>query len=211
MEGASTSAVTGSHRASFNAAYTTLEQSIRNFSKEKLMYEQTIEGLNEQIALVKESFQRLNLEHQDLMAENQRLMTIQDENEKTRHGVDALIASVERKQEIIQDTVYGFESIEQDFLSRYDAHEEFLYCLKYRQIQLVQCFEEANKQNESLRMSLGDVEKKYQFATQQLSEAKLQMEENSANFLEEKSRLIDEYQGIIDELVKHEEDTELYA
>lgn len=83
-------AIPAGNRTSFNAAYNTLESAIRKFSKEKLMYEQRIEGLNNQITAAAESFQKLNLEHQNTRAENQKLLTLHGENEEHKIGLNAM-------------------------------------------------------------------------------------------------------------------------
>lgn len=77
-------------RTEFNSAYANLEQTIRNFSKEKIQYEQIIEGLNEQVAVIQESIQKLSAENQDVVAENARLLHLHEENEKNRCTFDTL-------------------------------------------------------------------------------------------------------------------------
>jgi len=73
--------------------------------------------------------------------------------------------------------------------------------LKCRQVQLFQSIEEARRQNELLRMSLGDLERKYEEVVKQLDEARVQIQENSDSFAQEKSELINQYQKTIDDLV----------
>ncbi len=77
-------------RTEFNSAYANLEQTIRNFSKEKIQYEQVIQGLQEQVAVVQESIQKLSAENQEVVAENSRLLQLHEENEKIRFTFDTL-------------------------------------------------------------------------------------------------------------------------
>lgn len=77
-------------RTEFNSAYANLEQTIRNFSKEKIQYEQIIQGLQEQVVVVQESIQKLSAENQDVEAENNRLLQLHEENEKNQFTFSTL-------------------------------------------------------------------------------------------------------------------------
>lgn len=67
------------------------------------------------------------------------------------------LSTVERKQDIILTTVDGFDQMEQSLAKRYEEHEEFIYCLKFRQVQLKQWMVEANKENDELRHAIQEM------------------------------------------------------
>jgi exonuclease VII small subunit len=84
-----TSSNTGT-RQSFESAYTHLESTVRNFSREKLSYEDTIEQLRAELKQREAQIKEYSVGMQTLISENENLLEIQEEEATARRSIDAL-------------------------------------------------------------------------------------------------------------------------
>jgi len=77
-------------RQSFDSAYSNLEATVRNFSRDKLLYEDTINGLKQKIESCEQTIRENNNVIQTLLQENEKLELIHEEDQTARWAVDAM-------------------------------------------------------------------------------------------------------------------------
>jgi exonuclease VII small subunit len=81
---------TTTRRQSFESAYTNLEQTVRNFSREKLSYEETIKGFKGEIGVLKTSINNHNKEIQSVLEDNRRLQRQHEDDCTARCSLETL-------------------------------------------------------------------------------------------------------------------------
>jgi cell shape-determining protein MreC len=84
-----TSSNTGT-RQCFESAYAHLDSTVRNFSREKLSYEDTIEQLRAELKQREAQIKEHSVRCQTLVSENENLLEIHDEDTTARRSMDAL-------------------------------------------------------------------------------------------------------------------------
>jgi len=82
--------VTSSSRKSFDSAYANLETTVRNFSRDKMQYEDTIKKLKADLNGKDAKLKENALVIESLISENETLLSTHDEDVAANASMDAL-------------------------------------------------------------------------------------------------------------------------
>jgi exonuclease VII small subunit len=77
-------------RREFDSAYANLEQTVRNFTRDKLNYEEAIRGLQKHVRTLEEAAQRRNCNLQTLIEEKRSLEGLREEDQTAKCALEAM-------------------------------------------------------------------------------------------------------------------------